>query len=128
MGSIGSMSKSPDRAASNIRIYCDNDEAGVGKRWTLVPDIPDDPYPNSHRIRGRDQEWQDTLNGMGRTPISNGCQDPDMLGESYKIKRDQPGQHENDMRTTITVSQYGRERDEWPKLTLATAVRYPIRF
>ena len=36
---IASFTSTNDRAASDVRIYCDNDKRGDGGRWQPVPDI-----------------------------------------------------------------------------------------
>ena len=105
MGGIGSFRPTLDRVASDVRIYCDNDPYGEGKRWTLVPDIDRDAHPNSQRTFGVDQEWEDVLNAVGRTTISRGCQSPAIQGETYNILRNPQGtvQNQNSKRAVITV-------------------------
>ena len=106
MGGIGSFTRANDRESSDVRIYCDEDETGPGKRWTLVPDIANDPNPNSGRTLGHDQEWEDLTNHVRRHPTTQGCKDVGTLGETFCGHRPSGvvPPNENKNRCTISVS------------------------
>ncbi|KAL5390239.1 hypothetical protein DPSP01_001810 [Paraphaeosphaeria sporulosa] len=83
------MSYLPERNKADIRFYCDDDDYGEGKRWTITPDDPDDPADVKNSLlprtgpktgpgsEGPFQQWQDTKNWirMGRGHM--GCKHPE---------------------------------------------------
>ena len=103
MGGISGMTFEPDQHKSDVRIYCDEDEMGPGKRWTLVPDIANDPNPNSRRTLGTDQEWEDLSNHVRRTETTQGCKDADTFGETFCLHRAAAPPGYNPNRCTISV-------------------------
>lgn len=89
--------------SSEIRLYCDNDDAGPGKRWQLVPDVAGDPNPNSKRPAGK-QRWWDHVNYIFRSPTTNGCKDKGTYGETYSMQASaKAASGQNPNRETITV-------------------------
>lgn len=105
---LGGFTTSNDRASSNLRIYCDDDEFGGQNRWQPVPDDPTLPSlvtPNSQRTYGVDQELYDPLNGIRMPLILNqmpGCKDPDTQAETFdSLHTATIGQNPN--RATLTV-------------------------
>jgi hypothetical protein len=100
------MTKTTHRQAANIRVYCDNDEYGPGKRWTLVPDNEATPgrQPNSKRTRKVDQEWEDVLNGVKMPHQTMGCierEDNGILYDAAELTKKYEYEERN--RTTVTV-------------------------
>ena len=88
---------------SDIRLYCDDDAAGPGKRWQLVPDIPNDPNPNSKRPVGQ-QRWWDQVNYVFRASNTKGCKDTGTYGETYRLASAvKAAAGQNPTRETITV-------------------------
>ena len=112
MGSIGTLRPSPDRPSSDIRIYCDNDVLAPVGRWSPVPDIPGDPYPNSRKRDGVDKEYEDVLNGLGRATDTMGCLDPGTQAETYYVQRNPQNTvaNQNAQRSAITVRQSKSQR------------------
>ena len=92
------MVKTEDQLSSDIRIYCDNDEFGPGKRWTITPNDPDDPvYVKNDQLprlkpKGAPdttplQQWQDETNWIRMSRGTMGCMDPaPTAGETQHIK------------------------------------------
>lgn len=106
-GIIAGMSTAA-REASDVRIYCDNDDAGqisTGKRWQPEPDLPlaGKKSKNSKKAFA-DQRWWDHVNKIYRRPGSQGVQDDDVetWGQTYKLRADNVA-GENPDRETITV-------------------------
>ena len=110
---IGGSTKTSDRQASDVRIYCDDDSYGQGGRWQPVPDsdkLKKGMTPNSQRKRGVDQEFYDPINGIRMTNKgSMGCKDLKegkqyTLAETFhKISTDSKYSDENPKRASITV-------------------------
>jgi hypothetical protein len=105
---LGEFTISNDRANSNLRIYCDDDEFGGQNRWQPVPNdptLPSGATQNSQRTYGVDQEVYDPLNGI-RMPLTlnvkPGCKDPDTEAETFDLLHTAvTGQTQN--RATLTV-------------------------
>lgn len=75
---VGGLIPTIAQELSDIRFHCDNDPTGPGQRWTLIPDIPNDPNPNSARPPAN-QEWEDVGNLVRITGLnagSKGCRPP----------------------------------------------------
>ncbi|KAL9617701.1 MAG: hypothetical protein Q9160_007534 [Pyrenula sp. 1 TL-2023] len=120
---IAALTMTNNQLASNIRIYCDNDEQNVqgGTRWRLMPDPipaaqPPGYVPNAQRPRAYQpgmilpgdpgapqyQQWVDPINGV--YTLSQGCQTPNefVQGETYSAPAfQQPGQPP--MRSVVTL-------------------------
>jgi hypothetical protein len=110
--SISKMRESSVRNIADIRFYCDEDVVGPPGRWTIVPDTPGDPHPNSRRTRGVDQEVEDKTNhikmGIVTTATGSvatiGLQDRVTKAETFYLwNSNQPADGENPTRSTITV-------------------------
>lgn len=112
---IGAFTKTNDRAASDVRISCDDDSFGNGGLWQPVPDIKKRKKGvplNSQRTRGKDQEFYDPINGIRMTnPGSMGCKDLDQNKQQYTaaetfktLSKDTKYSGENTKRSSITVS------------------------
>ena len=112
MGGISALTQIHDRAASDIRIYCDDDGHDNNGRWKPVPDIPNLPpgeSPNSAKRQGVDKEYEDPVNGIRMTAGSNGCKDVDAggatLAEVFTTRSPGSWPNENPLRATMTVCQ-----------------------
>ena len=112
MHGIGSFVATADQAASDVRLYCDDDLPGIG-RWRPVADIPHLPpgvKANSARTAGVDQEWEDPVNHIRRVRKTKGCQDKDSTGnpntfaETYTLLPPVAVVGQNPKRSSITVS------------------------
>jgi len=78
LDAIGSLTPASSVESPDIRLFCDNDDAGPGKRWQLVPDIEDASIPvtaQNCRKSPQDQQWWDHINKLYREPGDTGCQD-----------------------------------------------------
>ena len=71
--------------ASDVRLYCDDDESGNSGRWRLLPDYAKHETPNS-KLPADKQNWWDIDNYVTRAPGIYGCKDPGTQGETYKSK------------------------------------------
>ena len=104
---IAGITSTLDWKSADVRIYCDNDDAGPGKRWQLAPDLPNagKKSKNSKRPFETALYW-DAGNQIFRRPGSKGCQDDDVVtfAQTYKFK-DTPDEatDQNPNRETITV-------------------------
>lgn len=74
-----------DFDASDVRLYCDDDQSGNLGRWRLMPDYPKDKTPNS-QLPVDQQQWWDIENYVTRPRGDYGCKDPGTLAEVYKHK------------------------------------------
>ncbi|KAH6191009.1 hypothetical protein HBI53_230960 [Parastagonospora nodorum] len=106
-----------NQVAAEVRFYCDNDECGDGKRWTLTPNDPDDPVyvrndqlprlpsPGEKVEEQPLQQWQDETNWVRQSRGSMGCAGPGTQAETYTRKfsseRSPSGMNAN--RATITI-------------------------
>jgi len=104
---VGGFTPTNDHPNSNLRIYCDDDDAGPDGRWKPVPDIPNLPegvVPNSRKTYGVDQEMYDPINGIRSSldfNMKTGCKFEDTFAETFVIRMNTAGQNEN--RATLTV-------------------------
>ena len=110
------MTSATTREASDVRIYCDNDDAGAistGKRWQPEPDLPNAGKKSKNsKKQFADQMWWDHVNKIYRRPGSKGVQDEDVetWGQTYKFSaKDVDG--ENPDRESITVCICLRQRN-----------------
>ena len=101
---IGGMTEAPLQN-SDVRIYCDNDEYGPGKRWQLVPDVAGAETPNSKQPFKK-QQYLDHINQVTRHTGYMGCQkSPDILGVTYSMTlTPDTGTDQNPKRAVISVS------------------------
>ena len=105
------MTETKDRKASDVRIYCDNDESGDGKRWQLVPDVTSIPDAQKNSKKPFDeQQWWDHINQIFQVKGAKGMQDVDDKGDKSGLaqtyrKRPDPdtADGENKERESITV-------------------------
>ncbi|CAG8977928.1 hypothetical protein HYALB_00001808 [Hymenoscyphus albidus] len=74
---IAELKQTTERSDARIRLYCDNDGARKGSlakpgekgaRWQLTRDLNRPGKQNSKRIMGKNQEWEEVVNGV-RTDI-----------------------------------------------------------
>lgn len=101
---IAGMTPAASLEVSDVRIYCDNDEAGAGKRWQLMPDPPGAGKKPKNSERPFDkQRWWDPINRIYQIRGSRGAQSSDgITGVTYRFRAsDAAGQ--NPDRETITV-------------------------
>lgn len=103
---VAAMTKTDNWEASDVRIYCDNDNMdGANARWKRAPGNANKRKPFEQQI------WVDKLNQMTRRPGSKGCQDEDQegqlftLAQTYKLRVDPDPLKDthNPERETITV-------------------------
>lgn len=91
---------------ADIRFYCDNDDKN---RLELVPDIPDDPNPNSSRTDEK-QEWVDKINGMRHFGHIFPCHDVKDITFAYTDQNKDPNpeydKNQSPHRAVITVSHF----------------------
>ncbi|MCJ1292952.1 hypothetical protein MMC34_004505 [Xylographa carneopallida] len=122
---IGSFVVTANQAASDVRLYCDDDRSGVG-RWRPVPDIPHLPSgvkANSARTAGVDQEWEDPVNHIRRVRKTKGCQDRDSTGnpntfaETYILLPPGAVAGQNPRRSSITICDMSLAVDVYKALT-----------
>lgn len=90
-GGIAGFTQIQDRAQSDIRIYCDNDERGPGKRWTEI-------------AGSGGLDWVDSLNHVRMSRTTKGCQDSRTQGETFDLIPHNAPATERAGRSTITVS------------------------
>ena len=110
---IGGVTPTITLEISDVRIYCDNDDAGQisdGKRWQPIPDLPGAGKKSKNSKKPfAQQQWWDHINRIYRKPGSMGVQDLNhqTLGQTYKI-RDEQAAGQNPSRETITVCAFVR--------------------
>ncbi|KAI9646000.1 hypothetical protein NHQ30_005438 [Ciborinia camelliae] len=78
-----------DFKGSGVRIYCDNDSAGKGKRWVPAPDLAGSAKKSKNSKKPFELlTWWDSGNQIFRKIGAMGCQDLDVvtLGQTYKFK------------------------------------------
>lgn len=105
---LGGFTISNDRANSNLRIYCDDDELGGQNPWQPVPDdstLPSGVTQNFQRTYDVDQELYHPLNGI-RMPLNlnemPGCKNPDTQAETFYLLHTATTEQTQN-RATITV-------------------------
>ncbi|ORY19377.1 hypothetical protein BCR34DRAFT_551927 [Clohesyomyces aquaticus] len=111
---IAKLKQTDDKKASDVRIYCDNDDAGQqGNRWQLKPG------KKNRKAPFEDQTWWDEQDAIYRPKGSKGCQSEDdegrtdgTLAQTYKTKDlpqyDMLPDH-NPNRETFTICDAGLE-------------------
>jgi len=95
------------QTTANVRFYCDNDPTGPGQRWTLVPNIPGDPNPNSGRPPAT-QEWDNLGDAIRVRGLNGGCNAPAAPGATPLYAHTTKGKsiiapNQNPFRAAVTV-------------------------
>ena len=89
---IAAMTEAPNWESSDVRIYCDNDDQGPGKRWQPVPDVKGVSKKKANSNQPFDKQlWWDHINEIYRAYGSKGVQDTSNgvgLGQTYTLTFD----------------------------------------
>jgi len=94
-----------NRKDSDIRIYCDDDAAGPGGRWQLVPSIELTPKAIKKMTDAKKETlpWWDPEDQIYRPIGSKGCKDAGTMAITYKAN-DPKAEGQKLTRESITVN------------------------